>query len=186
MTAKRRNWITGQYIIHSQALISSPAWRGRSHNLSRLLDFLELEHMAHGGKDNGRLLAPWNQLVQFGIGRRFVADVVDEGVERGLLDVRKGVGRAPSNYTITYLPTFASGEENAPSDRWRAYEPVAVHLREPQRCTKVNHKTRSGSPKCTTTPVAVHLSEVHEGEHLSREESYHGGAAYSVVKGEAA
>jgi len=158
-------------------------------NAKRLIDFLMSEHLAHGGRENGQLLAPWNQLERSGIGRRFIARTVAEAVLLGLLDVRKGVGRAPSRYTLTFLPTIVGQVEQPPSDRWRNYGPAAqgavvVHQGEPQRYTKVHHKPRSGSPSYTANPVVVHLGEVHEGEHLSRERSYQDGAEYSVPKGE--
>ena len=39
-------------------LLESEAWRSLSVNAWRLLNFLMIEHMKHGGKGNGRLLAP--------------------------------------------------------------------------------------------------------------------------------
>jgi hypothetical protein len=167
-------------------------------NVKRLVDFLMVEHVDHGGKENGRLLAPWNQLVECGIGRRLIAETVSEASRRGLLDVRHGAGRAANTYTLTFLKTF-DGEP--PSNRWRTFREVTassgisevhdgvpqgdleVHEGEPQRFTKVNYKPRRGSQRCTANPVVVHLREVHEGEHLSREGSYHGDGEYSVSHG---
>jgi hypothetical protein len=175
---------TEPFVMLTAALIGSPAWRTMGINVKRLIDFLIEEHLSHGGRENGGLLAPWNQLETRGIGRRFIAQTVEEAVRRGLLDVRKGVGRTPSRYTLTFLPTFIGQVEQPPSDRWREYrdpaDAVAVHQGEPERCTKVHHKSRSGSPSCTTNPVVVHLGEVHEGEHLSRDRSYQDGSEYSV------
>ena len=50
------------------SLLTSLAWRSLSLNARRFVEFLMIEHMRHGGKANGKLLAPRRQLEQFGIG----------------------------------------------------------------------------------------------------------------------
>ena len=45
-----------------RSLIQSDAWRAAGINTRRFIDFLLLEHMAHGGKANGKLKAPGRQL----------------------------------------------------------------------------------------------------------------------------
>jgi len=137
-------------------LLSSEAWCAMGINERRLLDFLMIEQMAGKGRTNGRLLAPWNQLVRFGIGRRFIAEAVNRLHSLGLVDCIHGTGRAPNRYALTWLD-MSDGSE--PSNRWRSYRLVAVHEGEPQkivrlvhegephRCTKVNHKGRSGAQR---------------------------------------
>jgi hypothetical protein len=102
------------------------------------------------GKENGKLLAPWDQLVVFGIGRRLIGEAIKDAKVLGFIDVKEGIGRAPSTYTLTWL-TMHDG--TTPTNRWRT---VVVHEGEPQHVvrhgelvefTKVNHKARSGSPR---------------------------------------
>ena len=83
------------WIWHTLASLDSPAWRSRSIHCRRLIDFLEIEHLRHGGADNGSLLATYNQLEAFGIGRRFIFGAIREAEQRGPVVVecggRKGV-----------------------------------------------------------------------------------------------
>src|SRR5262249_34930956 len=56
-----------QFVPLPRELLETAAWRSLGINARRLLDFLMVEHMRHGGKRNGYLLAPRRQLAEFGI-----------------------------------------------------------------------------------------------------------------------
>lgn len=99
-------------------VIQSDAWHYLGINARRFVDFLVIEHMRHGGARNGQLLAPRQQLEEYGIGARHISAAIDEVVRVGLVDCTRGVGRQPSTYTLTWLPL---GDGSAPSDRWRGY-----------------------------------------------------------------
>ena len=142
------------WIWHTVELVSSAAWRTRSINCRRFIDFLELEHMKHGGVENGELLAPYSQLVSFGIGRRLIAGVIRESERRGLVRVDRGGKKGHSvtelsRYTLTYQwsRTITGGlwDWFEPTDNWKAYSEPEI-----------------GSPSCTGTvhlriPVPVHF-----------------------------
>lgn len=100
-------------------LLESDAWRSLTINARRFLDFLMIEHMHHGGKANGRLIAPWRQLEQFGIGDHFISSAIEECQRVGLAFCRRGLGRAPSVYTLAWLP-LANGDK-PPDGKWRAF-----------------------------------------------------------------
>ena len=100
-------------------LLESPAWRSLSINARRLLDFLMIEQIKHHGKTNGRLLAPRRQLWEAGIGQHHVSPAIEECERLGLLDCRRGVGRHPNTYALTWLKF---GDGSPPSNRWRLYE----------------------------------------------------------------
>ena len=100
-------------------LLESDAWRSLTINARRFLDFLMIEHMRHGGQANGRLQAPRRQLWNFGIGQHFVSPTIEECERVGLAFCRRGVGRAPSLYTLAWLP-LANGDK-PPDAKWRAF-----------------------------------------------------------------
>src|SRR5271166_386134 len=77
-------------------LIDSDAWRALGINARRFLDFLMIEHMRHGGRANGKLLAPRRQIERFGIGSHFVSGAIEEAEHLGFVDCKRGVGRQPS------------------------------------------------------------------------------------------
>jgi hypothetical protein len=92
-------WIT-------RDILESSAWRSLSINARRFIDFLLIEHMKHGGRKNGQLLAPRRQLEEAGIGSHFVSPAIEETVSRGFVLVKRGRGRQPNIYAITWLPLF--------------------------------------------------------------------------------
>ena len=107
------------FVWHTLDLMVSPAWRSRSVHCARLLEFLEIENMRHAGKENGQLIATYDQLEKFGIGRRFITAAVDEAETLGLVEViRRGrVARNKSyenQYRLTYLAARVIPDDRAP------------------------------------------------------------------------
>jgi hypothetical protein len=95
---------TEPFIMLPRSLIQSDAWRSAGINTRRFVDFLLLEHMAHGGKENGKLKAPYGQLEQFNINARFVSEAIAEAEKLGLVDCHRGGMRVATTYTINWLP----------------------------------------------------------------------------------
>lgn len=97
------------FVGHIPALLMSAAWRARSISLVRLLDRLEVEHIAHAGRENGFLRVTYNQFVEYGIGRRFIRGAIEEGEQLGLLKVTATgfytgpMPGEPSTYQLLYL-----------------------------------------------------------------------------------
>src|SRR5262249_6218111 len=101
------------------------------------------ENMNHGGKHNGYLLAPREQLEKFGISRRFITGAIEQARASGLVAVERGTGRRASRFTLTWLPVAVhEGEQLAA---------VAVHKGDLEGCIKVNNKARSSAQRCTAT-----------------------------------
>jgi hypothetical protein len=103
--------IDGQFVPLPRTLLESEAWRSLSVNGRRLIDFLMVEWLHHKGKDNGKFLAPYDQLAERGLNRRFVAGAIRECEERGLIEVQRrgkgGKGQLPSEFRLTFLPAYA-------------------------------------------------------------------------------
>lgn len=123
------------WVWHTITLLMSPAWRRRPVALVMVLDFLEIENMRHGGYENGNLLAPYDDLVRFGLCRESIAAAIHEGARRGLLiaqragrDFNNG-RRQPTRYRLTYLATCQTDPVTkirtwfAPTDDWKRYAP---------------------------------------------------------------
>jgi hypothetical protein len=120
------------FIIHTLPLISSVAWRSRSINCRRLLDFLEIEHLTNAGKENGNLKAPYNQLEEFGIARGYINKAIEEAEYLGLVICDRGLRESRTKsymntYTLTYVATTVYDDKGgslryAPTDDWRKLE----------------------------------------------------------------
>ena len=141
----------GPFVQLTLELLRSPAWRTRGINCVRLIEFLMIEHMEHGGAENGNLAAPYSQLEDAGIGRRFIAKAIREAEERGLVQTKRGgkKGRQVtemSRYRLTFLSTKERTEDKwntevAPTNEWIRY----------------NGSRKIGAPSCTKS---VHLRAV--------------------------
>jgi hypothetical protein len=114
-------------------LIASDAWRALNINARRFLDFLMIEHMRHGGKENGKLLAPRRQIQRFGIGARFVSGAIEEAERLGFVDCKRGVGRQPSLYALTWLP-LANGTQ--PTKRYLRCDAAAQDIVDARKASK--------------------------------------------------
>jgi hypothetical protein len=127
------------FVQLSIELLTSPAWRGRSINCGRFIEFLMIEHMHHAGRENGWLLAPYDQLVKFGITRRLIRATIEEAVERGLVAVVHGIRRtfkdtSPSRYRLTFLPEKVVNAAGItyfaePTNEWKRFKPALAENR---------------------------------------------------------
>lgn len=159
------------WIWVTRAVLQSAGWRDLGINARRLIDFLLLEHMSKGGKQNGYLLAPREQLEAFGIGHRHITAAIEEAKEAGLVNVKRGVGRRPSTYALTWLP-------------------VAVHEGDLQSAVAGSEGDRQGGPKVTykarssarRDPTTGQIKGVRRDPPYKN--SYHGRSYSTVVSGD--
>jgi hypothetical protein len=123
---RRRNSIVGAFVTHSKELRESPAWAALPDNARRVLDRLELEHMRHGGAENGNLKCTYSDFQQAGIRRASVALAIRQCVCLGFVEVtqrgrRSAAGfHTPSSYRLTYV--YGCGNSSARTDEWRRYK----------------------------------------------------------------
>lgn len=113
------------FVIHRAAMRTSEAWSAIDHNTKKFLERLELEHMKHGGKDNGRLPCPYNDCVEYGMRRETIARSIHRAVVCGFIEItrrgrRSAAGANPALYRLTYLPNFDGAW---PTDEWKDYRP---------------------------------------------------------------
>jgi hypothetical protein len=128
--------VKDQFVMLPRELLESTAWRGRSVNAGRVIEFLMLEHMRHGGRENGNLKAPQRQLVAFGIGAQYVAGGINEVEQRRIVKAHRHGQRVATTYELTWLPLH---DGSAPSDEWRQYQP-------PPKGRNLPNKRKAGLP----------------------------------------
>jgi len=117
---------------------ASPAWKALGINARRFIDFLEIEHRNHGGRENGNLKATYDQLVSFGLSRSEIKSAIDEVVIFGFVKVIVQGGRwANSNQPSVYRLTFyASRDANPPSNEWKGKTEEAIKRWKKKRTRK--------------------------------------------------
>lgn len=175
------------FVMLTRELLASNAWRSLRINARRFIDFLMLEHMAHGGKENGNLKAPSRQLYAVGIGEHQLTAAISEVEQAGLVDCYRGGMRVATLYSLTWLPLH---DGSPPSDRWRE-----CRIRRPP-------STRRSKNLPVKQQAGLHVKQQADGPNLpvkqqvdarrnlpvkqqalSRNRSYQGGAIDSEVGG---
>ncbi len=121
------------WIWLTREMLGSEAHRSLGINARRVLDCLLHEHCAHGGRENGRLLAPYNQLERiWHVPRSEIRAAIEQLQGYGWIDVRGGDrlgGRSnPSRYALTWLPILSldGSIEHLASNRWKRVDRPAV------------------------------------------------------------
>ena len=110
------------WVPHRLDMMASPAWRSRPRPLAKMIERLEIEHMRHGGKENGNLVVTYDQFEAYGVSRRAICQMIEAGQALGIIEVIKpenwyGDVRPPNVYRLTYIP--AKGKR-APTDEWNS------------------------------------------------------------------
>jgi hypothetical protein len=127
---RTRNKLKEPFVPHVRSMLESPAWAVLSITARRILDRLELEHMAHAGKENGKLVCTYDDFVKYGAGRKYIAPAILELRSLGFIEVTQwgrqavGDGRLPSKYRLTYVQTVEPYYQA--TNNWRRFEHEAA------------------------------------------------------------
>jgi hypothetical protein len=135
------------FVKMPRGLLESDAWRSLGINARRFIDFLMLEHLRHAGRYNGRLLAPRRQLEQAGIGARHVSGAIEETVSRGLVVVKRGGGRRPNLYALSWLPMFDGTALERSWSKAAAGAATSAGKPLPTASLRISQTLPKGSPK---------------------------------------
>ena len=87
-----------------------------SFNARKMIDFLCLDHMSHAGRENGRLMATYDQLEAYGLTRGLVSYAIDELVAFGFLKTSPRLRRIATTYQLTFYGTY---EHFPPTNDWQ-------------------------------------------------------------------
>lgn len=121
IAGRRRNKLAENWVSHRRSMLESPAWRVLSRGARQFLDRLAIEHMAHGGKENGTLPLTYQDLIDYGMSRNQIAPAEREVIALGFAEcTARGRGgnaehRAPNLWRITYVQNIGT---QFPTDEW--------------------------------------------------------------------
>jgi hypothetical protein len=150
---KRKNKISEQFVYYTREMIGSPAYRVLSLQGRKVMRRLELEHMSHGGQDNGKLPCRYYDFVQYGCRQKGLsAALIEVGVLGFAITVTLGTrafanipGKA-STFRLTYLPT-ADGPATNEWKKWKTAEEAREAVAHEQREHSEWLDTAQGSPR---------------------------------------
>jgi hypothetical protein len=119
---RARNQIGGVFAPRLKEMLESPAYRVLSRAAHQVLARIEIEHLRHGGNDNGTLAVTFDDFVAYGVNRHAIAPAIRELVALGFVEITQQ-GRAgnaewrrPTLYRLTCLPTAGV----RPTHEWRS------------------------------------------------------------------
>jgi hypothetical protein len=126
--SKLRARYSGAFIGHTLEMRRSPAWRALPDDARRILTRLEVEHMEHGGAENGNLVCTYNDFAADGVRRASVALALRQCVALGFVEIVKTGKRAiaefrsPTRYRLTHVIGRGVGRicQEEPSNEWRS------------------------------------------------------------------
>ena len=152
----------------TRELLASAAWRARSINTARLIDFLCVEHMNHAATENGNLKATYDQLVAYGLTRSEIRAATEEAQFLGLIRFKRGGRWAGTNQPSTYRLTFkADRDGNPPTNEWKGKteEKISAWKRDQAQHLRARRsRRRKQIPGSTSRTTVVRLSELRDGK----------------------
>jgi hypothetical protein len=136
------------WVWQTRAMLTSPAWLAMSGTARKILDRILVEHLAHGGQENGKLPITYAHFREYGIPHKSIAPALRELVALGLISIDRGSAgnrelRQPSLYRIRWLPT---PEDTQTYQAWKRYETIeaAMAAAEEARGAKDDHAVERG------------------------------------------
>ncbi|MFZ2068389.1 MAG: hypothetical protein WAV27_20645 [Xanthobacteraceae bacterium] len=118
--------IRGSWVAYRVDMLESPAFCELNLSERRVLNRLEIEHMSHGGRENGILATTYDDFQVYGIHRHSIGPAIRCLVALGFLEVTEA-GRAgnaewrrPNRFRLTYLKCLT--ENLNETDEWRRIE----------------------------------------------------------------
>ena len=119
--------IDGQFAPRTIEMLKSPAMRVLGLSARRVLDRIEIEFAAHGGRDNGKLPVTKINFVQYGIHHRAIPPALCELEQLGFVRIIRGRGgngvyRSANLFRLTYRPT----DKGAPTNEWMAFASIVA------------------------------------------------------------
>jgi len=119
--ARGKKGIGSQFIAHRREMRLSVGWKFLTGNDKLALERIEEEHMAHAGRENGRLHVTYSDFVAAGLRRAAVSTCLARLQALGFIEcvdhgrASKAEFRFPASYRLTYV------QGNIPAtDEWNA------------------------------------------------------------------
>lgn len=117
-------------------MLTSDAWRALSGPAVMVLMRILVEHVSHGGGENGELIVTYDDFVAYDVRRGSIRPAIALLVKLGWIDVEApgrfgcGIGRRAARYRLTWLPM----RDGAPAtNRWKSYRAGPASRRPPSR-----------------------------------------------------
>lgn len=119
------------FFARERAMYESPAFIALPDYAMRLLLRIELEHLQHGGKENGRLKVTYSDFAKYGLRRSTVAQAIVAAEAAGFLERtfrgRKSWGDAkgaPGEFRLTSMCVRTDTDLQPPTRDWEKFRTI--------------------------------------------------------------
>lgn len=122
--------INYSFIPINTEVLSSIPWGMLKLNDRKILDRLFIEHSAHGGNENGRLIVTYDNFVAHGVRKQSIAESICRLEGLGFIETTRqgrpagGDMKVPSTYLITTLPYPDGNVFLEPKNTWKQIKTV--------------------------------------------------------------
>jgi hypothetical protein len=145
----------------TKEILESFAWRALSSAGQKVVSRVGVEHLAHGGCQNGSLPVTYRNFEQYGIGPNSIYPALAEAMELGLLERMEAGSQAwgemkgrPARYALGWLPHH---DGKPASDRWRRFNSLAEARKAAsgarQRVEDARERKRSAQSELVVEPI---------------------------------
>jgi hypothetical protein len=113
----------GPWIKLRLEMLASPAWIALGPAAKRVIERLVIEHLRHGGRDNGHLICTHRDFADYGIRYPSIAPAIRQAVDLGFVEITERGWRAagygkPAKYRLTFIL------DANPTDEWKQFKPA--------------------------------------------------------------
>lgn len=150
------------FVWMTRELLSSEAYRSLSLTARKVLDRIEIEHMNHAGRENGRLKVTYVDFIDHGVPRGCILPAIRELEEKGLIN-RTFRGRRshgddpgkPGEYRLTWIGAVVDTGALAPTNEWKAWRALDGSKKENSLVRKTNRNGSENEPKGASEEAAA-------------------------------
>lgn len=143
---KNRKSIPGHFIAERRDVLESYPHAAMPLRCHKVLDRIKIEHLAHGGRENGRLPVTFDDFERYGVDRKWIRRAINELVELGFIRITE-LGRAgnaefrtPSLYRLTFVHAH---DDSPPTDEWKALNTAEAADAALERVAQAHEKQKS-------------------------------------------
>jgi hypothetical protein len=145
--SKRQNAkaIDERFVARRLSMLESPAYRVLGLADRKVLDRIEIEHMQHGGQENGNLAVTYDQFGAYGIDRHAIGPAIRVVEALGFIQITER-GRAgnreyrrPNRYRLTYCA--AKDAMGNGTHEWRGIETLEEAKRRAKAARSASDRT---------------------------------------------
>jgi hypothetical protein len=143
-----KKWADEPFIMLPRSLLESYAWRALSRAGRQVIDRIVIEHLAHGGRENGELIVRYEDFKEYGIHLHAIAPAQREVCALGLIIMmeRGRAGNAEYRIPHKWALAFVKGKRGAMPTTWKRFQslPEAKAVAAEARSTKDTNAVAKG------------------------------------------